>query len=465
MIRVFRHYLPRSLLILGAGEALLLASALYVAVTVGVMEINPTARLLVGPLWTKALAYVVVMMLIMAAAGLYQRGLREDARGMALRVGVALIVGSLVMAAIGGAWPELAIGKQALVVGFLFAFPAISVFRWLVYSYLDTSYFKRRVLVLGAGELAAQVERLRRRSDWHDMQLLGYVPVPGEYAVVSPEKLLPLQSSLRDLAEERRADEIVVAIGDRRRHFPIRDILDCKMAGIQVVDMVGFFERQTGRINIDALNPSSMVFADGIVQAVLKSYVHRILDMVLSLAVLILTLPLMVLAALFIWLGSGFRGPVLYRQTRVGRGGRLFQILKFRSMTVDAEEHGGARWAVDGDTRITAVGHVIRKTRIDELPQLINVLKGDMSFVGPRPERPEFVEALVNEIPFYDLRHRVNPGITGWAQICYPYGASQEDAKDKLEYDLYYIKNYSLFLDLMILIQTAQVILWGKGAR
>jgi sugar transferase (PEP-CTERM system associated) len=282
---------------------------------------------------------------------------------------------------------------------------------------------------------------------------------------VSPEKLLPLTSTLRDLARDLRADEIVVATGDRRRHFPIRDILDCKMAGMQIVYMLGVFERQTGMMNIDALNPSSMVFADGIIQAVLKSYVHRAFDLVISLVVLTLTLPLMALAAILIWLESGFRGPILYRQTRVGRDGKLFRILKFRSMSVDAEQYGGARWAVDGDSRVTAVGGVLRMSRIDELPQLINVLKGEMSFVGPRPERPEFVDDLVNEIPFYDLRHRVNPGITGWAQICYPYGASREDAKDKLEYDLYYIKNYSLFLDLMILIQTAQVILWGKGAR
>jgi len=465
MIRVFRHYVPRSLAILGAGEASILIGAVYVAVGVDLLEINPTARLLVGPIWTKALTYVVLMMLIMTAAGLYQRGLREDPREIALRIGVAVIIGTLLMAAIGAFAPQLAIGSQALMVALVFSLVGVTIFRALVYRYLDSDYFKRRVMILGAGDLAAQVERLRRRSDWHDMLLLGYVPVPGEYAVVSPEKLLPLRSSLRELAEQLRADEIVVAIGDRRRHFPIRDILDCKMAGIQVVDMVGFFERQTGRINIEALNPSTMVFADGIVQAVLKSYVHRAFDLAISLVVLVLALPIMALAALCVWFESGGRGPILYRQTRVGRDGELFRILKFRSMSVDAEHHGGARWAVPEDSRVTAVGSVLRATRIDELPQLINVLKGEMSFVGPRPERPEFVEELTNEIPFYDLRHRVNPGITGWAQICYPYGASRDDARDKLEYDLYYIKNYSLFLDLMILMQTAQVILWGKGAR
>ncbi len=465
MIRVFRHYVPRSLIILGTGEALILLSAVYLAVGVDLMEINPTARLLVGPVWTKGLAYVVIMMLVMAGAGLYQRGLREDPRGVALRIGIATVIGTLIMGAIGTFLPQLSIGKSALTVAFVIAFAGIAIFRVLVYRYLDTSYFKRRVMVLGAGELAAQVERLRRRSDWQDMLLLGYVPVPGEYAVVSPEKLLPLQSTLLELAQHLRADEIVVAIGERRRHYPISDIHDFKKAGIQIVDIVGFFERQTGRINVEALNPSSMVFSDGIVQAVIKGYSHRAFDLVISILILILALPLMVVAALLVWAESGFRGPILYRQTRVGRDGRLFRILKFRTMSVDAEQYGGARWAVPGDNRITAIGGALRASRIDELPQLINVLKGEMSFVGPRPERPEFVDELVNEVPFYDLRHRVNPGITGWAQICYPYGASQEDAKDKLEYDLYYIKNYSLFLDLMILIQTIQVILWGKGAR
>jgi len=464
MIRVFRHYVPRSLVILGAGEALILCGAVYLAVGAGGFDYNPTARLLVGPVWTKALTYVVVMMLVMAGAGLYQRGLREDPRAAALRVGIAVTVGTLIMAAIAAYEPSLSIGRNALLVVFLISFASISIFRALVYAYLDTRFFKRRLMVLGAGELAAQIERLRRRSDWHDMRLIGYVPVPGEYSVVSPEKRLQLQGTLLELAQEMRADEIVIAIGDRRRHFPIAEILDCKMSGIQVVDIVDFFERQTGRINVDALSPSSMVFADGIVQAVMKSYTHRVFDLFVSVCVLIVALPLMLVAGLLIWIESGFQGPILYRQTRIGRDGRHFRIMKFRTMSIDAERYG-AQWALPGDSRITVVGGVLRKSRIDELPQLINVLKDEMSFVGPRPERPEFVQELVNEIPFYDLRHRVNPGITGWAQICYPYGASREDAKDKLEYDLYYIKNYSLFLDLMILIQTAQVILLGKGAR
>ena len=465
MIRVFRHYLPKSLVILGIGEALILFGAVYLGVSVHVLDFNPTENLLVGALWRKALLFAVVMLFIMAVVGLYQRGLRDDIHALIFRIGIAFLVGMAVMAAIAAFVPPLSIGKRAFLMAFASAAGGIILFRALVYRYLDASAFKRRVLILGAGELAAQVERLRRRSDWQDIELVGYVPVPGEIRVVDPVKTIPLIGTLRELVVQEGVNEIVVGVGDRRGQLPINDILDCKMSGVQVVDIMGFFERQTGRINIDALSPGSLIFADGFIKAVIKSGVHRLFDVIVSTAVLLVTLPIMLVAATVIWIESGFRGPVLFRQTRVGRHGTLFRILKFRSMQVDAEGYGGARWAVPGDSRITLVGTVIRMTRIDELPQLINVLKGEMSFVGPRPERPEFVEELVNEIPFYDLRHRVNPGITGWAQICYPYGASREDAKDKLEYDLYYIKNYSLFLDLMILIQTAQVILSGKGAR
>ena len=465
MIRVFRHYVPRSLIILGVGEALIVFGSVYVGVNVPLLEFNPTDKLLVGPLWSKGLLFMTVMLLIMATVGLYQRGLRDDLPAAIFRIGIAILVGMAVIATAMTLMPKLSIGRAAFLVAFATSAAGITVFRMLIYRYLGSSYFKRRVLILGAGDLAAQVEGLRRRSDWQDIELVGYLPVPGEIPAVQPHKTLPYTSTLRELTRRQGVDEIVVAIGDRRRHFPINDILDCKMSGVRVVDIEGFFERQTGRINIESLSPSSMIFADGFINAVIKSTMHRIFDLVVSLIVLLITLPIIVVAAIAIWIESGFRGPVIYRQTRVGRDGGLFRILKFRSMSVHAEGSGGARWAVPGDSRITLVGTVLRATRIDELPQLINVLKGEMSFVGPRPERPEFVDALVNEIPFYDLRHRVNPGITGWAQICYPYGASREDAKDKLEYDLYYIKSYSLFLDLMILIQTAQVILSGKGAR
>ena len=242
-------------------------------------------------------------------------------------------------------------------------------------------------------------------------------------------------------------------------------MLECKVEGIRISNFLSFFERETGKIQLDALQPSHLIFGENFQGALLKRIVKRLFDIVASLILLAVAWPFMVLAALAIWIESGLRGPILYQQTRVGLNGRLFKLIKFRSMTVDAERDGVARWAQAGDSRITRVGAVLRVTRIDELPQLFNVLQGSMSFVGPRPERPQFVARLSRKIPFYSMRHMVNPGITGWAQICFPYGASDEDAREKLQYDLYYIRNYSFFLDALILLQTVHTILWSKGAR
>ena len=362
-------------------------------------------------------------------------------------------------------FPVVSIGLQSLTLAFVFSFTTIVLLRTLLVKFFDLSMVKRRLLVLGTGELATQLEELRSTDDWSDFELIGYVHMTGERVEVPEEDVLRVNDSLMELVQSTRAGEIVVATRGNREHFPINEILDCKMQGVPVRDLLSFFEQVTGKINLDALNPSSLIFADGYIQAILKSYVHRAFDVGIALLFMAFTWPIMLLTAIGIFLESGFSGPVLYRQIRVGRNGQPFEIMKFRSMTVDAEKGGRAQWARENDQRVTRIGAFIRKVRIDELPQLLNVLRGDMSFVGPRPERPEFVENLEASIKFYGLRHRVNPGITGWAQVCYPYGASEDDAKEKLQYDLYYIKNFSLFLDIMILIQTAQVILWGKGAR
>ncbi len=462
MIRVFRHYIPRSLLILGTVEGAILVGAVYVAVSVNLAGFNPTPKLLVGAVWPKALGYAGLMMMMMAGVGLYQRGLRDDLRGLLLRVAVAFAAGIVVIIVLAPLFPRLSIGRTALTVAIALSMVGVSVFRAVTWRYADTNLFKRRVLVIGAGPMAAQIEKLRRRSDWRDAMLLGFVHIPGQPVAVDESKVHAPRGNLADYARSLKADQLVVALRERSEVFPLEQILDCKMAGIRVIDAASFFEQQTGKIKIDALSPSTIVFAEGFIQAVLRSYTHRAFDVVVSVGMLLVTWPIMLAAAVAIWLEDGL--PVLYRQVRVGRDNRHFAILKFRSMSTDAERDG-IRWAVAGDSRVTRVGRFIRKTRIDELPQLINVIRGEMSFVGPRPERPEFVAELEKKIPYYRVRHRVNPGITGWAQICYPYGASDRDALEKLQFDLYYIKNYSLFLDLMILIQTAQVILWGKGAR
>ncbi|MCP5152380.1 MAG: TIGR03013 family PEP-CTERM/XrtA system glycosyltransferase [Ectothiorhodospiraceae bacterium] len=466
MIRIFRHYVPRWLLVLGTSEALILFGSVYLGVSFRLLEFNPTDKLLVGGIWPKGIGFAVVMLLLMAGVGLYQRGLRDDLKGLLFRVGVAFSLGLAAMATLVALVPRLSIGNTGFAVAFVCSAFGIGMFRLLVHKYSDIDAFRRRIVVLGTGSMAGQIgRRLRRRSDWQGKALLGFVPVPGEDSDDDVRRILTPKHTLPELLEELGADELVVAVDENAAYFPVNEVLDCKMSGVRVVDVATFFEEVTGRINIDALRPSSMVFADGFAHAVLKGVVHRAFDITVSSLMLLLGWPVMVGTAAAIWLESGGRGPVFYRQVRVGRNGRPFQILKFRSMTVDAESGGRPQWARSNDARVTAVGAVIRKLRIDELPQLFNVLKGEMSFVGPRPERPEFVEDLERKIPYYAVRHRVNPGITGWAQICYPYGASEDDARQKLQYDLYYIKNYSLFLDLMILIQTAQVVLWGKGAR
>ncbi len=462
MIRVFRHYIPLSLFFLAALEGLLMFGSVYLGLNSNLLGFNPAPHLLVGPVWPKALWYAGVMILFLSATGLYQRGLRAETRDVLLRVTVSFITGALFIVAILSIFPVYSIGDVALPVALASSFIGVVLIRALALKYTDQHFFKRRVLVVGAGNQAGQIQELRRKTDWFDTQLVGYVHIPGQATSVDKGKVHYLKGRLLEYAREQRVDQLVVAIREQSANFPLEQILDCKMAGIEVIDLMSFFEQRTGKIKINSLNPSSIIFADGFIQAMFKTYAHRSFDIIVSIVMLVLTSPVIVLTMLAIVVESGL--PIFYRQTRVGRDNRQFKILKFRSMGVDAER-SGVQWAVTNDARVTRVGKIIRKLRIDEIPQLINVLRGEMSFVGPRPERPEFVARLEAKIPYYRVRHRVNPGITGWAQICYPYGGTERDALEKLQFDLYYIKNYSLFLDVMIMIQTAQVILWGKGAR
>jgi sugar transferase (PEP-CTERM system associated) len=268
---------------------------------------------------------------------------------------------------------------------------------------------------------------------------------------------------LVDHARADNVDEIVVAMDDRRQGFPVGELLACRFAGIAVVDLLGFLERETGKLKVDLVNPAWLIFSDGFEIRTRLRIATRVFDFISAALLIVLTSPIMLCVALAIVIDSG--RPIFYRQQRVGLRGSVFTLYKFRSMIVDAESDGKARWAGASDSRVTRIGGLLRKLRLDELPQLLNVLRGDMSIVGPRPERPEFVQTLAEKIPYYHERHSVKPGITGWAQLCYPYGSSDEDAMEKLQFDLYYIKYKSLIFDLMVLLQTAEVVLWGKGAR
>jgi sugar transferase (PEP-CTERM system associated) len=319
---------------------------------------------------------------------------------------------------------------------------------------------------LGVGGKAKEfVEQTEKSESRHrGFKIIGFVPLPDEELHVPASAVLPKVDSLISLANRHGAGEIIIAIQERRGGcFPIQDLLECKLNGIKVTDSAAFFERERGQIRVNTLYPSWLVFGGGFDQSLLRSGIKRVFDLAASGVLLAVTLPVMLLAALCILFED--RGPIFYHQERVGKGGKTFMVLKFRSMRADAEKEGTPQWAATDDPRITRVGRIIRKLRIDELPQILNVLNGDMSFVGPRPERPYFVHQLCMEIPYYNVRHSIKPGITGWAQVRYRYGASVEDAIEKLQYDLYYVKNHSLFLDVIILIDTVQVVVLGKGGR
>jgi len=326
------------------------------------------------------------------------------------------------------------------------------------------SLMRQRVLVFGTGTRAKLVGRTLQKSDPH-VDLVGYYASPNEaVAEVSAWGILSPNTSLTDIVMEQQVDEIVVALAERRGgSMPLRELLDCKLHGVRVVDMATHFEKTLGQIRLDSVSAGWLIFGDGFSQGWLRTLVKRLFDLVFALVLIVLASPIMLVAAILIVLESG--GPVLYMQERVGLNGRLFNVIKFRSMRTDAEQDGQPRWAAAQDDRVTRVGRIMRKLRIDELPQLFSVLNGDMSLVGPRPERPYFVDKLTQELPYFAVRQSVKPGVTGWAQVRYHYGASVEDSAEKLQYDLYYVKNHTLFLDLVILFETVGVVLTAKGAQ
>lgn len=331
-------------------------------------------------------------------------------------------------------------------------------------GHADSTLAKHRILIFGTGLRALEVERTLAQSD-PTVEVMGFYPSANESeTAVAAERVLNHQKSLTDTALEMQVDEIVVALTERRGgSMPLRELLDCKLYGIRVLDLASHFEQTLGQIRLESLYAGWLVFGEGFDQTWRRRFMKRFFDLLFASILLVLAIPIMVVTAIAIVLESGF--PIFYRQERVGLNGRLFHVIKFRSMRTDAEKDGKPRWATKHDDRTTKVGRIIRKLRIDELPQLLCVFNGDMSLVGPRPERPYFVDKLVKEIPFYAVRHSVKPGLTGWAQVRYHYGATVEDTAEKLQYDLYYVKNHTLFLDLVVLVDTVGVVLTGKGAQ
>ncbi|MDO8716594.1 MAG: TIGR03013 family PEP-CTERM/XrtA system glycosyltransferase [Dehalococcoidales bacterium] len=466
MIRLFRHYLPLPLLLLAITEVVILFASMYAGIAVRFISADIDHVVSVGPVFPKAVIFTFVMLSIMTAFGLHQRDAKQEGEwGYAVRFVASFAVGLVAMLLVFYIFPNLLLGRGAFGLVFLIAFVGTAIARLIFVRLFKWDVMRRRVLLLGSGSRSVRIEELERDQEGHrKFNLVGCLPLSDSESSVSKTRILKDQGSILSVAKKYKIDEIVVGVRDRRNGgLPSDQLLECKLAGIEVVDLPSFFERETGQIQIESLNPSWMIFSDGFRRSAFEDMTKRLFDITASSLLLLLTLPAFLVTALLIWIESG--SPILYRQERVGENGGIFEVLKFRSMRKDAERDGVPQWAKKQDERITRVGKVIRTLRIDELPQIFNVFKGDMSFVGPRPERPYFVKDLAARITYYPSRHTVKPGITGWAQIRCPYGATIEDAKQKLQYDLYYVKNRTLFLDLIILFQTAQVVLFGKGAR
>jgi sugar transferase (PEP-CTERM system associated) len=462
MIRVFKHYVPNAVLLLGAIDLALLLLAAELGWLLRAWQIDMVPE----PIWTRIpqlLSFAVPLQIAMVAVGVYGADVLVSVRQATMRLMVAVSLGVIFLSVLFFLFPAITFWRSTLFFAMLIAVGALILVRVLFGRMLGGGSFRRRVVVLGAGARAARLQALAA-SPGASFVIAGHVAM-GEPTIEvrqsTPRDAIP---NLADHVVLLGATEVVMAIEERRNSLPLKDLLRVKTTGVHVSDFSSFIERETGRIDLRTVNPSWLIFSDGFSSGrMLSGVFKRAFDITASLLLLVVALPVILFTAVAIKLES--KGPAFYRQRRVGLFNEPFDILKLRSMRQDAEAAGKAVWAAEDDPRITRIGRFIRKVRIDELPQCWSVLKGEMSFVGPRPERPQFVDDLERELPFYAERHMVKPGITGWAQINYPYGASIEDSRNKLEYDLYYAKNYSPFLDLLILLQTLRVVLWPAGAR
>ncbi|HEY6985689.1 MAG TPA: TIGR03013 family XrtA/PEP-CTERM system glycosyltransferase [Rhodanobacteraceae bacterium] len=466
MLRFLRHQTRRWLMVLGVCEFTLLAFSFWIAAHIRFIRAEDVLDAMSSRLVPNSLAFAAMIVFGLAALGLYQLVLRDSWFGLLTRQVVGFVLGSILLVIFYFLVPQFRIGRGVLGIALLIGFVAVGSFRVLFMHTVDAEAMRRRILILGAGSRADLIlKRMRRRVDRRGFTIVGFAHLGEADVKVPSEQLIEIDTPLDTWAERHQINEIVVGPDERRGGLPMEELLRCKQSGIEITELVTFFERESGKVKLSLAEPSWLVYSRGFDTTPLRRLTKRGFDLATASVLLLLTWPFMVLVALAIRVESGKGQPILYRQERVGERGRVFRLIKFRSMRTDAERDGVARWATKSDDRITRVGRVIRRLRLDELPQLWNVMRGDMSVIGPRPERPQFVAELAQTIRYYNLRHCVKPGLAGWAQLRYPYGASQEDAEEKLKYDLFYVKNNNLLFDILILIQTFEVVLFGRGAR
>lgn len=456
--------------ILVITEALLIAYIGYIThfilTQVGLSSEVPVEKLLVN---TGLLT--VSILLCSLSVGLYEAKLRETFRGIIRRIFVSVGLSYFLVEVVSRVlFDHLLMDSYFLPASVCAIIITLVVFRYFTNRLGLLGLGKVRIVVLGAGERASIIEkRMRRDVDRIGFELVGFIPIPGDNREdgIHKEKIIHVKvdENFQQFIADNDIEEIVIACDQRRGTLPVEVLFDCRLRGIEVTELLDFMERETGQIVVNLMYPSWVIYSNGFKsQNYLRDALDYTVNAILAFIILFFVWPIMLATAIIIYLDDGRRTgvSVLYKQERVGLNGQLFKILKFRSMRPDAEKDG-AKWASKNDDRVTRIGHFIRKYRVDELPQLLNVFKGEMSFIGPRPERPQFVEQLVREVPYYNQRHNVKPGLAGWAQLNYPYGASVEDSMEKLKFDLYYVKHQSLLLDILILIRTVEVVLFGKG--
>ncbi|QID18745.1 TIGR03013 family PEP-CTERM/XrtA system glycosyltransferase [Nitrogeniibacter mangrovi] len=460
MLKIFSHYFPTHTLFQLIVDALILFVGVMAAVLLQSSDGIGAWRTVLP----SALCFAIAMVVLNGATGFYRPVAGQRLKDVVARILVGVVVSIPVAYAVFSVLPWGEFASEAVEVSVVLVLGLILAVRAFSNRGPMSAVLTRRVLVLGTGAEAESVDRALHDPSLRGLRIIGFMPLGNDEPVAVNADQVFRGRELLDIIDQENVNEIIVAVRERRGGvLPLRELLDCKMRGVKVFDLSSFFERARGQVRIDSLRASWLIYGEGFRQGVTRTVVKRFFDLVASSVLLVLALPVMLVTAVAILLEDG--GPIFYRQIRVGQNGRQFKVTKFRSMRTDAEKDGKPKWAIANDDRITRTGRLIRKLRIDELPQLFNVLMGDMSLVGPRPERPYFVDQLTSEIPFYAVRHCVKPGVTGWAQVRYQYGASVDDAVQKLQYDLYYVKNHTLLLDLVVLAETVRVVLTGEGAQ
>ena len=417
-------------------------------------------------IWPKVLLIAIITQLSLYFNDLYETKTSDSEIDLASRLIQSIGITSITLAIIYFLWPYMIIGRWIFFVNLIFLLFFLVSWRLLYSVVIKRKMFAEKAIILGSDELARNiVHEMQDRKDL-SYNIASVITQNNKQGIQEQFNAIPVHhgfNNLCDLVAAENAKSVIIALDEKRGIFPAEVLLKCKVSGINVIDGESFYERITGKLLVEKINPSWLIFSDGFVKSKVSRVTKRLVGLLLSSMMLVLFSPLMLLVAAAIKLNS--QGPVLLAQERVGENGRVYTLYKFRSMIADAEKGSGPVWASEDDPRITQVGKLIRRLRVDELPQLWNVFKGDMSFVGPRPERPFFAEKLKKTVPYYDQRFSVKPGLTGWAQIKFAYGASEQDALEKLKYDLFYIKNMSLVMDMTVIFHTVKIVLLGRGSR